>query len=452
MRRGLLLAVLVLTLAASADMISAAVSPPPIGANFTHYQNANCSLDYSGIVVRYSQPGVRRRVRAELAAMHAAGIQTLRLLLWHMSDSTGQHWGIVPSKGGYLEEPYRSNLIRYLIDVRNAGFEQLTLAFGPMWTNSPLGGRYDPTLFGENWDFIKDVRGLLKQYGPPSTHIDLMSEGAPPSWETPATLAIEEGYITQLWSNYVDAFGKDDASFSSVGADGPSDTVARMQNLIKALRASGRPLPGWFDIHPAYDHDGTLAVLQAVDAALTGDGLTQPLVIGEEAYNDAPVAAAIMQFISTSARPVLEVAEWPLTANHPCKDMNISPPYRADAYITTLTGACAPAPTPNPLPLPPIPTLDAAVGLRGAASLKTSTGDPVLALDSGPYRIVVKDRTSRAGFELRGPGIDRRTGVRFRGTVVWSVEIGEEAQYGSAYDYGSEHRSDAPLRGVFDVD
>lgn len=74
-----------------------------------------------------------------------------------------------------------------------------------------------------------------------------------------------ESYIAQMWSNSVAAFGAKDASFSSVGADGPYDTAARMQNLIDALRASGKPMPGWFDVHPPYDHDGMLAVLHAVE-------------------------------------------------------------------------------------------------------------------------------------------------------------------------------------------
>jgi hypothetical protein len=110
--------------------VQASVPVSLIGANYTHYVNPSCSLDY-GIVTHYDWTGVRRRVRAQLAAMRAAGIQSLRLLLWYMSDATGQNWGIVSSGGGRLGEPYRSNLIHYLSDVRQAGIEQLTLAFGP---------------------------------------------------------------------------------------------------------------------------------------------------------------------------------------------------------------------------------------------------------------------------------------------------------------------------------
>ena len=117
-----------------------AVSPPPlIGANYTHYANASCSLEGTGIVGHYNELGVRRRVQAQLAAMRAAGIESLRLLLWHMTDPAGAGWGVVSSRDGRLGELDRSNLIRYLRDVRRAGFERLTVSFGPMWTNSPFG-------------------------------------------------------------------------------------------------------------------------------------------------------------------------------------------------------------------------------------------------------------------------------------------------------------------------
>jgi hypothetical protein len=382
---------------------------PLIGANYTHYVNPSCSLDY-GIITHYDWPGVRPRVRAQLAAMRAAGIQSLRLLFWYMSDATGQTWGIVSSAGGRLSEPYRSNLIRYLSDVKRAGIVQLTLAFGPTWTNDPLGTNYDPAMFDEDWAFVRDVRQLLKRYGPAATRVDLMSEGAPPSWLGPVALAQDEDWITRMWSNYVDTFGSADASFSSVGADGPYDTADRIQNLIDALRASGRPLPSWFDIHPAYNYDSTLSTLNGVDTLLTRDGLSQPLVIGEEAYDDKPVADAIAQFSATSSRRVLEVLEWPLRGDRRCRDMSVSPPYRADAYISTLSGA------------PPASTLTATV-TPSAISLQTPYHEPVTALEAGQYQISVSDRSPRTGFQLTGPGVNTKTRRLFHGTVTWRLNL-----------------------------
>lgn len=405
----------VLVAAVSGTATPAAVrrsAPTPlIGANYTHYVSPSCSLELAyGIVTHYDLPGVRRRVQAQLAAMRAAGIQSLRLVLWYMSDATGQNWGIVSSGGGHLAEPYRSNLIHYLSDVRRAGFLQLTLAFGPTWTNDPLGTNYDPAMFDEDWAFVRDVRPLLKRYGPASTRVDLMGEGAPPSWLTPAALAADEDWITRMWSNYVDTFGSTDASFSSVGADGPGDTAERLQNLIDALRASGRPLPSWFDVHPAYDYYGTLSTMQGVDALLTRDGLSQPLVIGEEAYNNSLVARAIAQFTATSSRRVLEVMEWPLGADRRCRNISVSPPYRADAYITALAGA------------PPSSTLTAAVA-PNAITVETPYDEPVTALEAGRYQLMVNDTSLRTGFQLIGPGVNLKTGRGFRGTVRWRLKL-----------------------------
>jgi len=186
-----------------------AASPPLIGANYTHYANVDCSLDNTGIVTHYQDPGIRRLVRAQLAAMHQAGIETLRLLLWHMTDATGQNWGIVSSGGGVLADPYRSNLIRYLSDVRAAGFQQLTLVFGPEWTNWPLGGNYDPATFHENWQFISNVVPLVRQYGPASTHIDLSNEVIGGQFDSPAVVAatcgLPDGYRTPASSGTASA-------------------------------------------------------------------------------------------------------------------------------------------------------------------------------------------------------------------------------------------------------
>jgi hypothetical protein len=408
MRRVAALLGLVVLASVPATRAPAGAGPAPlIGVNYTHFAFPDCSLDDTGIVLTYGEPGVRTKVRRQLAVMRAAGIQTLRLLLWHVTDAGTMRWGVVSSGSGRLAEPYRSNLIHYLGDVRKAGFVQLTLVFAPEGANNPLGGFYDPATFDENWGFIRDVRPLLKEYGPASTRVDLENEGAPPDWESPDVLGEAEAYVTKLWSSYVDAFGGEDASFSSVGADGPYDTAARMQNLVDALRAGGRPLPRWFDVHPPYDHDGMLAVLRAVDATLTANGLSQPLVVGETAYDDPGVASAIAQFRAESARPILEVMAWPLRAGGQC---SVSAPYRADAYVEGLTGSAPPA------------TLQATV-TRSGLTLRTSYGAPVTALEAGRYTVRVRDGSARRDFHLVGAGVDRRTGLAFTGTTSWPVSL-----------------------------
>jgi hypothetical protein len=429
---GLLALALVFVGAGSAGNTGKA---PLIGANYTHYAFPGCSLNDTGIVLTYNRPSVRTIVRRQLAAMRAAGIQTLRLLLWHITDASGMRWGIVSSGSGQLSEPYRSNLIRYLSDVRKAGFEQLTLVFAPEGNDAPLppapGNVYDPTKFDVNWRFIRDVRPLLKSYGPDSTHVDLLNEAAPPAWERPTVITQTKTYITNMWSKYLDAFGGEDASFSSVGADGPGDTSARLQNLIDALRASGRPLPRWFDVHPPYDHDGTLAVLRAVDATLTATGLSQPLVLGESAYDDPAVASAIREFEAAAARPILEVMEWPLRAGRSC---GVSAPYRAEAYIEDLTSAAPPA------------AVTATVSPLRGIQLRTAYGGRVTALEAGLYRIAVTDASRSDDFHLIGPGVNRRTGLARTGKAKWTLRLRQ-----GTYRYHSDRPDSKLSRGSFVV-
>ena len=120
-------------------------------------------------------------------------------------------------------------------------------------------------------------------------------------------------------------------SVSTITSQAPADTRSRLQNLISALRSSGKPLPRWFAVHPSYTH--ALRDLRVIDHFLAARGLDQPLVLSEVAYNDPGSAQAIAQFERSSRRDVLEVTAWPLTRDRPCRGMSVSPPYRADAYI-----------------------------------------------------------------------------------------------------------------------
>lgn len=437
-----------LAVVGSSAAFRAEVQAPLIGANYSHYENKNCSLDDTGIVSRYHQPGVRRRVRAQLAAMRSAGIETLRLLLWHMTDVGSHRWGVVSSAGGRLSEPERSNLIRYLRDVHAAGFAQLTVSFGPMWTNSPFGQPqyvYEPSKLDENWSFIQDVRPLLKQHGP-SIRVDLINEAPPSDYTSPDQQPALRRYIAELYTRYVKAYGNEDVLVSTIAKGDPS----RLAHLVQILLGTGQPLPRWFEIHPSYTPTEALRDLRAADALLTAQGLSQPFVIGEEAYDDGAVAQVIAEFTRTSSRSVTEVIEWPLTANQPCDNISVSPPYRADGYITVLTGRPTPPPTPNPLPVEATPTLRASVGPGKTIALRAASGERVTQLDAGAYLIVVTDRSLRENFHLLGPDIDRRTGSRFRGTVRWRLQIGHTVPFGSRYSYRSD-RSGSNLRGTFRI-
>lgn len=87
--------------------------------------------------------------------------------------------------------------------------------------------------------------------------------------------------------------------------------------------------------------------------------------------------------------------------------------YRCDAHASTMIGQVT---------VGAIPTvkLTASVGPAKRISLRDSTGAKVTTL-SGPVDavITVNDRRRVDNFHLSGPGVNKRTGVGFRGRVTW---------------------------------
>ncbi len=383
----------------------AAQGLPLIGANYSHFGVVGCDVTGDGIVANGTFS--RTLVRRQLAAMRAAGIETLRLFIWNMHDASGQTWGVVSSAGGRLGPAEEKNLIDFATDVRLAGFKRLTVVFGPEWTNDPVGypeNHYDPSLFEENWQLIRYLHGIVAQYGPLSTHFDLLNEGGPSDYAP--TKAQLEAYIAHMYSNYVDAFGNADVTVSSiVGANDQS----RISNLIDTLRSTGRPLPRWFEVHT---YSGTvLEDLRATDATLSSKGLSQPITLGETYYDDPAAAAAVKTFVATSSRRLDEVIEWPLSRGSACHDFSVTPPYKADRFITALTGS------------PPPNAITATVGPDRTLYLKTAYGELVTALEAGDYTLTVADVSRTANLHLSGPGVNVATGVRFRGTKTWTLRL-----------------------------
>ena len=402
---------------------------PLLGANLIQYRYALPYCWGNHIIIDYDRPGVREQVVLSLHAMRAAGLETLRLQLYHV-HATSQ-W--IPSASGRLDEPYRTNLNRLLGDIRAAGFKQVTVQFNPRGANDPTGAysdgaTYNPALFDENWSFIRDVRQVVKASGPSSTRFDLINEGAPldsdiyrkPWWGR---------YLVQMYANYVNAFGADDVTISAIAkgmwyAGNTRDDVQRLQNLVEVFRASGKPLPAWFDVHTSWDARA-LDDLRAVDEVLTRNGVSQPLVIGETRYNNAEVAAAIATFMRESKRPVVEVMEWPLYVEGgqppPTQPQCSTLPFRIDEYAKALRGGQPPK------------ALAGSIGGKGQLRLVTPYGHQVSALVEGIYSVTVRDASAKYGFRFAGPGVDRHSGIAFKGTRSWTVNL-----RGGLYTYASE--------------
>jgi plastocyanin len=68
------------------------------------------------------------------------------------------------------------------------------------------------------------------------------------------------------------------------------------------------------------------------------------------------------------------------------------------------------------------PTLNATDGPGFTITLKKGK-TKVTSLKAGKYKIVVKDLSNIHNFHLKGPGVDKKTGVGAKGTFTWTVTL-----------------------------
>jgi NitT/TauT family transport system substrate-binding protein len=86
--------------------------------------------------------------------------------------------------------------------------------------------------------------------------------------------------------------------------------------------------------------------------------------------------------------------------------------------------------------------------LEGTVSAKyinmRSAGQKARRLDPGKYLIIIKDTSKRDNFHIKGPGLNKSTGVGQKGTVRWTVTL-------SRGTYTFKNDKNAKLHGLFTV-
>src|SRR5262245_26832090 len=276
--------------------------------------------------------------RQQMFAMHASGLDSLGLVINYSTDPLhhqDDHGGAVTVRpDGTLAEPYRSNLIRYLKDARDAGFADVTIRFqahGPNspqpWTSGGYVDQWDPATYVADWRFVQDVRGLTKQNGPPQSHFDLAAEAPTNDWARNQVGMRIDDFIANLYADYVNAFGSADVFFSAIGDD-PLPLVHEIQDL----QATGKPMPQWWGLDIEYTGAGAARDLAAADATLRSYGLDGSLALEETAYEDAAVSGAVEAFNATAVHKVVQVEEYPNWGTPEC----VPAPYTGNAYLKVL--------------------------------------------------------------------------------------------------------------------
>jgi plastocyanin len=95
--------------------------------------------------------------------------------------------------------------------------------------------------------------------------------------------------------------------------------------------------------------------------------------------------------------------------------------FQCDPHAATMHGSFTVG-TPPPPPAAPTP-LSASVGPGSRIALHDAGGASLGAVPAGRYAITVADRTKRDNFHLRGPGVNRSTGVGFVGRARWTLTL-----------------------------
>ena len=91
------------------------------------------------------------------------------------------------------------------------------------------------------------------------------------------------------------------------------------------------------------------------------------------------------------------------------------------------------------------PSLKGEVG-PGFTIEVTKAGKDVKTLRHGTYRIVVEDKASIHNFHLFGPGLNKKTGVGFKGKQTWTVRLKK-----GRYTYQCDPHASVGMKGSFRV-
>jgi hypothetical protein len=120
--------------------------------------------------------------------------------------------------------------------------------------------------------------------------------------------------------------------------------------------------------------------------------------------------------------------------------------FMCDAHPTQMKGSFTAGnvqpPPPPPPPPPPAGKLSGKVTTK-AISLKNG-GSKVRSLTAKKYKITVSDTSKTQNFHLKGPGVNKKTGVAARAKAVWTLTLKP-----GKYTYRSD--KSRKLRGTFTV-
>ena len=91
------------------------------------------------------------------------------------------------------------------------------------------------------------------------------------------------------------------------------------------------------------------------------------------------------------------------------------------------------------------PVLVGEVGPGFTVEVKRA-GHDLKTIKAGTYRIKVEDKASIHNFHLFGPGLNKKTGVPFKGETTWTVKLKP-----GKYTYQCDPHAASGMKGTFKV-
>jgi plastocyanin len=92
------------------------------------------------------------------------------------------------------------------------------------------------------------------------------------------------------------------------------------------------------------------------------------------------------------------------------------------------------------------PKLVGEVGPGFTIEVTNAADKDVKKLKAGSYTIKVEDKSNIHNFHLMGPGVNKKTGVSFKGTQSWTVEL-----KAGTYTYQCDPHAASGMKGTFKV-
>jgi plastocyanin len=96
--------------------------------------------------------------------------------------------------------------------------------------------------------------------------------------------------------------------------------------------------------------------------------------------------------------------------------------YLCDAHPTQMKGSFTVGVVQQPPPPPAPGKLSGRVTAR-SISLKTSSGSKVRSIAAKKYKVTVSDTSNKQNFHLRGPGVNKKTGVVAKSKATWTLTL-----------------------------